>query len=115
LRYEGIENLTFEAGLRYEDARQFVNPVPVLPTVDPSASTLLENDYFLPAATITYEVTPQLQLRASASRTIARPQFRELIFQPYEDPDGDVVFEGNPFLIDSELTNYELRAEYYFG
>ena len=35
----------------------------------------------LPAATLTWEVSPQLQLRFNASKTIARPQFRELIFQ----------------------------------
>lgn len=117
LRYTGIDALTVELGVRYEDAQQFVTPVEVfaVPTVNVEASTALANDYFLPAATITYEVTPDLQLRLSGSKTVARPQFRELIFQPYEDPDSNQVFEGNPFLRDSELTNAEARVEYYFG
>ncbi len=56
-----------------------------------------------------------LQLRANASRTIARPQFRELMFQTYYDPETNRQYNGNPFLVDSELTNYEVRAEYYLG
>ena len=56
-----------------------------------------------------------MQLRANASRTIARPQFRELIFQTFYDPETNRQFNGNPLLIDSELTNYEVRGEYYLG
>jgi outer membrane receptor protein involved in Fe transport len=69
----------------------------------------------LPAATVTVEPIEDLQLRASASRTIARPQFRELVFQTYYDPESNRQFNGNPLLVDSELTNYELRAEYYIN
>ena len=38
---------------------------------------------WLPGGTLTWELTDSLQFRASASKTIARPQFRELIFQTY--------------------------------
>ena len=57
-------------------------------------------DHF-PGATLTWEVMPELQLRANASRTVARPQFRELINQPYFDPDTNRPYRGNPLLIDS--------------
>jgi outer membrane receptor protein involved in Fe transport len=79
------------------------------------SSTFLSNDYWLPGATLTWEVSDQLQLRANASRTIARPQFRELIFQTYYDPETNRQYNGNPFLVDSELTNYEVRGEFYPG
>ncbi len=106
--------LTVDLGVRYEDAAQTVVPVQIFATPSNSgASTSLANDYFLPALTVTWEATDNLQLRASASRTIARPQFRELIFQTYFDPENNRQFNGNPALIDSELTNYEARAEYY--
>ncbi len=106
--------LTVDLGVRYEDAVQTVVPVQIFTTPSNSgASTSLANDYFLPAATLTWEVNDNLQLRASASRTIARPQFRELIFQTYFDPENNRQFNGNPALVDSELTNYEARAEYY--
>lgn len=110
----GDLGLTVDVGARYEDAVQSVVPVQIFSTPSNSgASTSLANDYILPAATLTYEVSDSLQLRASASKTIARPQFRELIFQTYFDPENNRQFNGNPALVDSELTNFEARAEYY--
>ena len=107
--------VTLDLGVRYEDAKQSVDPVEVFATETNSASsTLLNNDYFLPAATLTYEVAEGLQVRASASKTIARPQFRELIFQTYYDPETNRQYNGNPLLVDSELLNLEARTEYYF-
>lgn len=103
-------------GVRYETAKQTVTPVQAFDTpLGSTASTNLKNDYWLPAVSVTYQPTPQLQFRASASKTIARPQFRELVFQPYFDPDSNRQFRGNPLLVDSELTNIEARAEYYFN
>src|SRR3546814_6525207 len=51
----------------------------------------------------------------AASKTVARPQFRELAQQVYQDTDSDRQFIGNPFLNDSKLTNVEARYEYYFA
>ncbi|MEO6388945.1 MAG: TonB-dependent receptor [Croceibacterium sp.] len=107
---------SFDAGVRYEDADQSVAPIQVFST--PGASTTvtsLHNTYWLPAVTLTYEIEPGMQLRASASKTIARPQFRELINQPYYDPDTSRPYRGNPLLQDSQLYNAEARFEYYFG
>lgn len=107
--------VTVELGARYEDATQTVDPVEVFETpINSSSSSFLANDYILPGGTITWEVNDQLQFRVNASKTIARPQFRELIFQTYFDPETNRQFNGNPFLLDSELTNAEARAEYYF-
>ncbi|WP_324263059.1 TonB-dependent receptor [Altererythrobacter sp. H2] len=115
-RIEPLPGVNLDLGVRYEDAVQRVDPVEVfaVPT-NSGTSTLLANDYWLPAATLTWEVTDQLQFRLNASKTIARPQFRELIFQTYFDPENNRQFNGNPRLIDSRLTNAEARLEYYFG
>ncbi len=116
VKLEPVLGVTLDVGVRYEDAVQDVNPVEVFATPTNSGSaTFIHNDYFLPAVTLTYEVADGLQLRASASKTIARPQFRELIFQTYYDPETNRQFNGNPLLQDSRLTNAEARAEYYFG
>ncbi len=105
-----------DIGVRYEDAEQSVTPVEVFATpLNSTSGTSLSNSYWLPGGTITVEPMDNLQLRASASRTIARPQFRELIFQTYYDPETNRQFNGNPLLTDSELTNLELRGEYYLG
>lgn len=113
-RIEPLVGVAIDLGVRYEDAIQSVSPVQVftVPT-NSGASTSLSNEYWLPAATITVEAADGLQLRAHASRTVARPQFRELIFQTFYDPETNRRYNGNPFLVDSELTNYEVRAEYY--
>ncbi|MBX7484053.1 TonB-dependent receptor domain-containing protein [Qipengyuania qiaonensis] len=115
-RIEPILGVSLDLGVRYEDAVQKVIPLGLDGLPSGSAnSTLLENDYWLPAATLTWEIADSLQFRVNASKTIARPQFRELIFQTYYDPENNRQFNGNPRLIDSELTNYEARLEYYWG
>jgi outer membrane receptor protein involved in Fe transport len=64
--------------------------------------------------TATWFFADQMQLRFNISQTIARPQFRELIFQPFYDPDANRTFRGNPLLVDSQLFNIEGRYEWYF-
>lgn len=111
-----VKGLSLNVGVRYEDGRQFVTPLDL--TGEPSvgvAATVIRNDYWLPAATVTWNFAEDMQLRLNASKTIARPQFRELAFQVYQDPEGDRLFFGNPFLRDSELTNFEGRVEWYIG
>lgn len=114
-RYRPTDRLSIEAGVRYEDGLQVAAPDPAFGGSNLANPTRIANDYFLPSATITWEAADDLQLRLSASQTIARPQFRELVEQTYFDPESNRRFRGNPFLVDSELLNLEARAEYYFG
>ncbi|MEO0699272.1 MAG: TonB-dependent receptor, partial [Pseudomonadota bacterium] len=117
VRWLPLDTLTIEAGVRYEDATQLVAlDQTVFTTPIPGATeTNLFNDYFLPSATVTWEPVDDLQVRLSASQTIARPQFRELVEQVYFDPESNREFVGNPLLDDSELLNIEARLEYYLG
>lgn len=108
-------NVRTTAGLRYESATQSVTPIDLfspdpLPTAEP-----LDESYLLPALTVTWNFKEDMQLRFGASRTIARPQFRELAPQQYLDTDLDRVFIGNPYLVDTELLNFDARFEWYFG
>lgn len=116
VNWEPIDGLSLDLGVRYETALQTVNPIEVFKVPSNSlAGTRLNKGYWLPAGTITWEIAPQMQLRANASQTIARPQFRELIFQLYYDPESDRLFRGNPLLTDSQLFNAEARWEWYFA
>lgn len=74
----------------------------------------IKNGYYLPAAIVTWNFMPDMQLKGGASQTIGRPQFRELAPAQYLDPDSDRTFSGNPFLKDTRLTNFDLRYEWYF-
>ncbi len=117
VRWLPTGNLTLEAGVRYEDASQDVALDQTVFNVPVAGATptAIANDYFLPGATITWEPIDDVQFRASASKTIARPQFRELVEQRYFDPSSNRLFQGNPLLQDSELINAEVRAEHYLG
>ncbi|WP_150290307.1 TonB-dependent receptor domain-containing protein [Sphingobium estronivorans] len=111
---ELVPGLTVDAGVRYEKGQQSVTGVDVYNTgVTPV--NRIDKSYWLPAATITFEASKGLQFRLSGSKTIARPQFRELIAQPYIDTDSNRFYRGNPFLQDSRLWNAEARAEWYMG
>ena len=116
VNWQMTDALSIDAGVRYEKADQQVNPIEVFKTPGAStAGTALKNAYWLPGATLTWQVESDKQVRISASKTIARPQFRELIFQSYYDPDSNRQYQGNPLLTDSTLYNGEARFEWYFA
>jgi outer membrane receptor protein involved in Fe transport len=130
LEAELLDGVSITTGVRYEDAEQTVTPLALfesddlilandaaLPDGVPTqvVNTELNNDYFLPALTVTYNFYDDMQLRFGASKTIARPQFRELAPQFYNDPDLDRTFRGNQFLVDSELLNFDVRYEWFFA
>lgn len=112
--WEVMPLLRAAIGARYEDATQIVKTFNRFGEAS-TAPVNLQNEYLLPAATLTWNFAEDLQLRLGYSQTIARPQFRELAFTPFIDPDTDRVYQGNPFLKDSEFKNYDARVEYYFG
>src|SRR5690606_13529579 len=114
--WQVLDTVSLDLGVRHEHAEQTVEPVQVFTNAaGGAAGTALERNYWLPAATLTWEIVPDLQFRLSGSKTIARPQFRELIYQPYFDPESNRQYLGNPLLIDSQLYNAEARAEWYFA
>lgn len=116
LQAELADGLELSAGARYERGEQDVRPLRVFDVpATSSASTSLDNDYVLPSATLTYKFHDNMQVRFNASKTIARPQFRELMYQLYFDPEANRSFRGNPLLTDSEFVNAEARYEWYFA
>lgn len=109
-------SLNLNIGARFESADQSVYPIAVFSTgTTSSAANKLSRSYLLPTATLTWKVGRDMQVRFNASKTIARPQFRELIYQPYYDPESNTQFRGNPLLTDSQLYNAEARYEWYFA
>jgi outer membrane receptor protein involved in Fe transport len=116
LQAEVADGLELSAGVRYERGEQAVQPLQVFDVLTNSgASASIENDYVLPSATVTYKFKDNMQVRFNASKTIARPQFRELMYQLYFDPEANRAYRGNPLLTDSEFVNAEARYEWYFA
>ena len=111
---EAGEYFRFSGGVRYEDSSQESS---VSLSSDPASgqTQTLDDDFFLPALTVTWIPTGDVQLRAGYSKTITRPQFRELAPTGFIDPDLDVSLEGNPFLVNTEIDSFDVRAEWYLG
>lgn len=76
---------------------------------------VIDEQDFLPAATITWNPIDDLQVRLGYSKTLTRPQFRELAPAVFVNTETDVTFIGNPFLQNAEIENFDARAEYYFA
>lgn len=111
---EIIPFVKVQAGVRYEKGEEKMTPFALYDGAAVLSSTEIKNDYWLPAATVTWNFAENMQLRLAASKTIARPQFRELANQRYFDTESDQNYRGNRFLQDSELFNAEARYEWYF-
>ncbi len=66
---------------------------------------------WLPSINVVYAITEDMNLRLAATRTLARPTYRELApFQSFNFVGGDIQ-EGNPLLNRTLITNYDLRWE----
>ena len=102
-------------GVRFEDGQQSVTPRDVFGGTSTYEATEIEEQYWLPSLTATWNFAEDQQLRFGVSQTIGRPQFRELAPQAYTDPESDRIFIGNPYLVDTELLNLDARYEWYFA
>lgn len=110
-----VDGLRLQTGVRYEKGDQSVTLVDLFSQGGIGQIPAIEKSYWLPAATLTWSIRPDMQLRLHGSKTLARPQFRELAPQVYFDTESDRQFFGNPFLTDSTLANAEVRLEWYFA
>jgi len=77
---------------------------------------------FFPSVNLTYFASDRQNFRASYSRTIARPSFKELSFAQILDPVSDRIFNGGLFPIGSwdgnlketRIDNFDTRWEMFF-
>lgn len=103
-----IKRLRFVGGTRYETTGIH------LTSIDPTKANgeIATND-LLPSANLIYSLAKNMNLRASATRTLARPNFRELA--PYATFDFSAGFThiGNPSLKRTLINNYDLRWEWF--
>jgi TonB-dependent receptor len=102
--------LRLMVGSRYESATQITETGG---TVDPV--TELKKAAFFPAVELTVLLRDDLQLRAGWSRTLNRPDLRELSEAIFINPENRFSYIGNRTLQPAELTNYDLRLEWYHG
>ncbi len=82
---------------------------------------VLESLDFFPSVNMIYSINEQQNLRASYSKTIARPSFKELSFAQILDPITNRIFNGSLFtysdwngnLTETRINNFDLRWELF--
>ncbi len=105
-----FESLKLVGGLRYEYSNQKLYSKSE--TNEEISLSPKYND-ILPAINITYLLNERINLRAAYSKTLARPEFRELAPYSYYDFLTSELVIGNPDLKRTLIDNYDLRFEYY--
>jgi outer membrane receptor protein involved in Fe transport len=68
---------------------------------------------WLPSLTLVYNITNTINARLAYSRTVARPDFRELSRTSYYNVDDRVWVYNRKMLEQSSSDNYDLRLEWY--
>ncbi|MEM8799086.1 MAG: TonB-dependent receptor [Pseudomonadota bacterium] len=111
------EKLRAAVGFRYENSEQLTTTTAAifLPNAGELITDTLEDEFFLPAVTLTYSFLENLQLRFAYSQTLSRPDLRELSLSAFLDNERDRIVIGNPDLVNTELENFDLRLEWYFA
>lgn len=106
-------NLRALGGVRVEHSDQRLTSFdPFGGTALPVATDLRTTD-FLPSVNLKYEWDENSSLRSAYSRTVARPDFRELAPFEFTDFIGGRAEIGNPDLNRTLIENYDFRWERY--
>ena len=104
------ERITLIGGARVESANIDVNTVLTNASVFNSG---LNNTDVLPALVLNIKTGSIGQLRASASQTLARPEYRELSPVQYLEVVGGQITRGNPDLVRTLIQSYDLKYELF--
>ena len=75
---------------------------------------VLSSFNFFPTVNLIYALKEKTNLRASFSRTIARPSFKEKSAAQIVDPLTDRTFVGNIDLVETHINNFDLRWERFY-
>ena len=118
------ETWRFAGGIRYEDFVQVSVPLDLLafntPRINLSAQEIsdgtIQQDEVYPSLAFTY-IRPEFwaqefQLRLAYSETVARPDIREITESIYIDPLTEARVQGRSSIRPSDLTNFDVRAEW---
>lgn len=110
-----FDRFKVNGGVRWEDNTQVVETFELSSQNKEPIRSELKELSMLPGVAATWVISDKQQLRASWSETISRPDFRELSPAPFTDPVNDRETVGNPELLQTNITSYDVRWEYYFS
>lgn len=102
-------------GLRWENNDQLVETFQSVANMNEPITSKLKRTDMLPSVSATLMISEKQQFRAGFSQTISRPDFRELSPAPFTDPNTNQETRGNPDLEQTNVTNFDVRWEYYLS
>ncbi|MCA9625529.1 MAG: TonB-dependent receptor, partial [Myxococcales bacterium] len=108
-----IENLRLIAGPRLEVSKQTVETFDPYGTNSEAVAGEIEGLDVLPALSLVWGLRDDMNLRFAASRTLARPQLREIAPFSFTNYFGGYVEIGNPDLDNTQIYNGDLRWEWF--
>jgi outer membrane receptor protein involved in Fe transport len=100
-------------GVRFESFQQELNSY--LSSYDDKLALNTTKDDFLPSANLIYSLSTKQNIRASYSRTLNRPEFRELAPFLFYDFSNRISIGGDPDLARASIHNFDLRYEWFPG
>lgn len=98
-------------GVRVEHGFQDVRSFDLFRPNRITAEGRLDNTDWLPSGNLTVSVTPAINMRLGASRTLSRPDLNELSPSPSLEYVGGYQVSGNPNLKRALINNYDVRFE----
>jgi outer membrane receptor protein involved in Fe transport len=101
------------AGVRYEASDIEVITLDRQNPDEPPITSLIEDRDWLPALGMVYRLGATQNLRLSASKTVNRPEFRELAPFRFKPIAGGLEQTGNPDLISASISSYDARWEWF--
>jgi TonB-dependent receptor len=107
--------LRLQAGVRQEDTTLDADAWGG--NTEPGTINDVSRDYddTLPSASLTFEFINDMQVRLAYSETVNRPSLLEITGSTLRNPEDSNFYRGNVFLEPADVTNYDLRWEWYFG
>ena len=123
--YESLENkiankLRIIWGIRAEKYQQYVNVYnPIFYTnfrdfdVDIQGLAAKTSFNLLPSVNFVYALKKKINIRAAYSKTVARPELKDLAAFPRYDYQTFVISQGNPGLRTTTIQNFDLKFEIF--
>lgn len=100
-------------GLRFESSDIAVDPFDPYDTgVELERAEVKDRDA-LPVASMIFSPRSDMNIRVGGTRTLARPEFRELAPFEFQDFVGGFAVVGNPALVSTKIWNGDLRWEWF--
>ena len=107
------EKLRIVGGARIESYRQNFKYIEFGSNLQQNIDTTVVD--ILPSVNLIYSLTNKVNFRLSASKTVSRPEFRELAPFSFYNFLNDNLTSGDPTLKRASINNYDARFEFFPG